>query len=149
MASAETTYIDPSALRRLYVHDASSRAFCAWMARLRGPAPLTLHGKAELINSIYLAVFRGDIRVKMAEGAVGDLESDLMQGRLCLADVPWRRAVERGAALSRTYTASLGTRTLDVLHVASALELGSRAFVTYDDRQALLAKKVHLRVVRP
>ncbi len=69
--------------------------------------------------------------------------------RLALADVPWRRALDRAAELSRAYTPRLGTRTLDVLHVASALELGSRAFVTYDERQAALAKAVKLRVVRP
>jgi hypothetical protein len=119
------------------------------MARLRGPVPLTLHGKAELINSVYLAVFRGDISAALADGAMGDLDSDLTQGRLALAEVPWRRVLERAAELSRMHTSSFGTRTLDVLHVASALELRSRAFVTYDERQAVLARKVRLRVVRP
>ena len=73
----------------------------------------------------------------------------LTEGRLALADVPWRRALDRAAELSRAHTPRLGTRTLDVLHVASAIELGSRAFVTYDDRQAALAKAVKLRVVCP
>ncbi len=149
MASADRTYVDPSALRRLYVHDPRSRAFCAWVARLRGPLPLTLHGKAEVVNSIELAVFRRDITAAIAEGALADMASDLREGRLALVDVPWRRTFERAAELSRAYTPSLGTRTLDVLHVASALELGSRVFVTYDERQAALAKLVSLRVARP
>ena len=149
MASADKTYVDPSALRRLYVHDQRSRAFCAWIARLRGALPLTLHGKAEVVNSIELAVFRQDITVAMAEGALADLASDLKDGRLAMADLPWRRALDRAAELSRIYTPSLRTRTLDVLHVASALELGSRAFVTYDERQAALAKAVSLQVARP
>ncbi len=110
---------------------------------------MTLHGKAEIINSIELAVFRRNITAAIAEGALADLASDLTEGRLALADVPWRRALDRAAELSRAYTPRLGTRTLDVLHVASALELGIRAFVTYDERQAALAKAVKLRVVRP
>lgn len=149
MANAERTYVDPSAFRRLYIHDAHSRAFCAWAARLRGPLRLTLHGKAEIVNSIELAVFRQDIPWAAAEEALADLESDLDQGRIVLTDVPWRRAFDRATELSRTYTPKLGTRTLDVLHVATALELGSRAFATYDDRQGALAKAVRLRVVRP
>lgn len=70
MTSADRTYVDPSALRRLYIHDPRSRAFCAWRARVRGPLPLTLHGKAELINSIELAVFRRDITPAVAHGAL-------------------------------------------------------------------------------
>lgn len=45
--------------------------------------------------------------------------------------------------------ADLGTRTLDVLHVASAVALGAQRFVTYDIRQAALAKAVGLRVLAP
>jgi hypothetical protein len=37
---------------------------------VRGPLPLTLHGKAELINSIELAVFRRDITPAVAHGAL-------------------------------------------------------------------------------
>lgn len=46
-------------------------------------------------------------------------------------------------------TAKLGTRTLDVLHVATALALGAQRFVTYDTRQAALVKAVKLRVLAP
>lgn len=68
MVNAERTYVDPSALRRLYIHDQHSRSFCAWIGRVRGSLPLTLHGKAELVNSIALAVFRRDITAAVAEG---------------------------------------------------------------------------------
>jgi predicted nucleic acid-binding protein len=149
VASADTTYVDPSALRRLYVHDDRSRAFCAWLARIRGALPLTRHGRSEIVNSICLAVFRRDIEKEVAEGAILDLDADLREGRLVLSDVPWRRVFDLAADLSRTHTSELGTRTLDVLHVASALALGSRTFVTYDDRQAALAKAARLRVAKP
>ncbi len=149
VASAERTYVDPSALRRIYIHDNRSRGFCTWRARLRGTLPLTRHGRVELVNSICLAVFRADINRAEGEAALADLEADLEEGRLWLADVPWRHALDRAGDLSRLHTPVLGTRTLDVLHVASALVLESRSFVTYDERQAALAKAVGLRVVRP
>ena len=147
--SAEGTYVDPSALRRLYVHDDHSRAFCASRARLGGSLPVTLHGRAEPVNSISLAVFRRDISAEVADAAVVDLDNDIADGHLHLADLLWRRALEGATRLSREHTQTLGTRTLDVLHVSSALVLRCREFVTYDDRQAALAKAVKLRVVRP
>lgn len=149
VASAEKTYVDPSALRRLYVHDDHSRAFCAWRARLGGSLPLTLHGRGELANSIMLAVFRGDLSPEAGQGAWNDIESDFEAGRLHIATMLWRKTLQRAIDLSLVHTPALGTRTLDVLHVAAAVVLGCRSFVTYDDRQAALAKAVGLRVVAP
>jgi len=42
--------------------------------------------------------------------------------------------------LARRHCGRLGMRTLDTLHIASALELGCTEFWTLDDRQAALAK---------
>lgn len=86
MANADRTYVDPSAFRKLYVHEAHSRAFCVWAARVRGTLFLTLHGKTEIVNSIQLAVFRRALPRQVAEGAVADLDSDLAEGRIVLAD---------------------------------------------------------------
>jgi predicted nucleic acid-binding protein len=49
--------------------------------------------------------------------------------------------------LSQTYSPTLGTRTLDVLHVACALELRMRHFLTFDHKQKQLAEAVGLRPV--
>jgi predicted nucleic acid-binding protein len=43
----------------------------------------------------------------------------------------------------------LGTRSLDVLHVATAVTLGAKHFVTYDERQGALAKVVGLTLLAP
>ena len=48
------------------------------------------------------------------------------------------------AQLARRHAAKLGLRTLDTLHVASALELKAERFWTFDDRQARLAEAVGL-----
>ena len=61
----------------------------------------------------------------------------------------WRRALDTAADLSRRHTPLLGTRSLDVLHVASALTLGMTGLVTYDDRQAKLVRAVKLRLLQP
>ena len=149
MANADRTYVDPSALRCLYLHDDRSRGFCAWRRRLRGALPITRYGYSELVNAIALAAFRGDVTREVAEGATADLDADLGAGRLRLAELAWRRALDAAAQLSRRHTPAIGTRSLDVLHVACALTLGMGVFITYDVRQAKLATAVGLRLLRP
>ena len=149
MASAEATYVDPSALRSLYLHDDRSARFCAWRRRLGGCLPVTRFGRAEIVNSIHLATYRKEIDDRFARAAIADLDDDVREGRLTVLDVLWRRTLDLAAELSALHTATLGTRTLDVLHVATAVTLEARRFVSYDDRQATLAKAVGLRVLAP
>jgi len=47
---------------------------------------------------------------------------------------------------SRQRTAKGGNRTLDILHVATAVHLGAKQFLTFDARQRELAKYAGLRV---
>jgi predicted nucleic acid-binding protein len=49
------------------------------------------------------------------------------------------------AQLARRYAARLGLRTLDTLHVASALELKAQRFWTFDERQKKLARAAGLK----
>ncbi len=149
MASADRTYADPSALRSLYIHDDRSLRFCSWRRRIGGTLLLTRHGYGEIVNSVALAVFRRDVSRDAAQAAVAALDEDIAEGRLLLVDLPLRRTLDRAADLSRVYTPHLGTRTLDVLHVAAALTLDMKWFVTYDARQAKLARKVGLKVLSP
>jgi hypothetical protein len=44
-------------------------------------------------------------------------------------------------------TANTGSRSLDIIHVASALALKANRFLTLDDRQSELASMVGLKVV--
>ena len=54
-------------------------------------------------------------------------------------------AFEICAQLGRRHGAKLGLRTLDTLHVASALELKAERFWTFDERQKKLARLVGLK----
>jgi len=149
VTSAERTYVDPSALRSLYVHDRRSARFCAWRRRLGGCLPVTRFGRAELVNSVHLAVHRKDIDEHLARAAIADFDADIREGRLVVVDVLWRRTLDLAAELSTQHTAVLGTRTLDVLHVATAVTLQARRFVSYDDRQAAMARAAGLRILAP
>ena len=74
-----------------------------------------------------------------------ELSRDCAAGVWALTGFP-EATFTRGAALARTYVAKLGTRTLDSLHVAAALELKAERFWTFDERQKKLAKTSGLKV---
>lgn len=149
VATADNTYVDPSALLKLYVKEPESRVMSAWRAKIRGPLLVTHHGKVELINAIGLGRHRGIITAATHQAAIAALDDDFEQGRYIQADLLWRATLDRAAEISRKYTPTLGCRSLDVLHVASALELGLRYFVTFDIRQQQLADAVKLKLTLP
>ena len=149
MATADKIYADPSALLKLYLHEPESRTMAAWRGKMRGPLAVTHHGRVELINGIALAAHRGLIDERAFGAALAALDDDLEQGRYAQADLLWRAALKRAADLSRQHSRSLGTLTLDVLHVASALELGLPVFISFDIRQQNLVRAVGLKLLVP
>jgi predicted nucleic acid-binding protein len=147
VAKAETIYADPSALLKLYVHQPESARMNAWRRRVRGALALTHHGRVEIINGICLAAFRGYITVEAMNDALASIEEDLEQARYIQADLLWRATLKRAADVSRKHTPTIGCRSLDVLHVASALELDMKSFLTFDSRQQKLAQAVGMKLI--
>ena len=147
MASAERTYVDPSALLKLYIHEPESAAMSAWRMRLKGALPMTTHGRLEITNAIGLAAFRKAISADASADALLSFDEDLDEGRYIQIDVSWRATLKRAIQISRAHTPALGCRSLDVLHVATALELGIPNFVTFDLRQQQLARAAGLKAI--
>lgn len=149
MATANNVYADPSALLKLYLHEPESQRMAAWRAKVRAPLAVSHHGRVELVNGIALAAHRKLIGEQAFGAALAALDDDFDQGRYYQADLLWRATLNRAAELSREHSRSLGTRSLDVLHVASAMELGLRTFITFDIRQQNLVKAVGLKLLVP
>jgi len=49
--------------------------------------------------------------------------------------------------LSRRHTKKTGSRSLDILHVASALSIKADRFLTLDERQSRLASLTGIKIV--
>jgi predicted nucleic acid-binding protein len=146
VAIAEPIYVDPSALTCLYFHQDGSREMAHWRATA-GPLAVTQHGRTEVINSICRQKFLGEKSEREVQGALAVLSADFINGRLYHADLIWRAALNRAAELSIEHTPTLGTRASDVLHVACALELNCRRFLTFDERQQELAHTIGLKTI--
>ena len=149
MANADSIYADPSALLKLYLKEPESRAMAAWRKKVGDPLLVTHHGRLELTNGIGLAAYRGIITDKIHYAAMAALDDDFVQGRYKQGDLLWRATLKRAGELSRKHTRSIGCRSLDILHVASALELELKHFATFDARQQQLARAAGLKTIVP
>jgi predicted nucleic acid-binding protein len=136
-------YVDSSFLVSLYVtdeHSVESRQRVLAASSI----PLTPLHLAEWAHAIAQHVFRGKLRPSEAQQIHLQLETDRSAGRWLEVALP-EHAFELCADLARRHGPRLGVRTLDSLHVASALELKVEQFWTFDERQAKLAKAEGLK----
>ena len=126
-------YLDASAIVKLVVEDAESGALRAWLRRRRAPRVTSDLSRVEVPRACMRAE---PTAMLQAQRAVSRLST-----------VPLTPTVLSAAAALQPP----GLRTLDAVHVASALAVGSavRAFVTYDHRLEVAARQLGLDVERP
>ncbi len=95
----------------------------------------------EIPNAIALKRFRKELTSAQENAALAAFESDVTSGRLARPAYDLGSVFVRAISLSRKYSAALGTRSMDILHVAVALEAGCRELVSFDERQRRLARR--------
>jgi predicted nucleic acid-binding protein len=78
--------------------------------------------------------------------ALADLQSDLDTGAVVVVTADWPDVHRLAETISKRHTVAGGHRSLDVLHVATALHLGAREFLTFDTNQRKLAAAEKLKV---
>jgi predicted nucleic acid-binding protein len=139
-------YADTSFLISLYVQDHNSAAADSLVRRHRPTFLLTPFGELEFSNAVELRVFRRELTKAEARSVRDEFLSHLGAGVFQLEELD-RAAWQTALRLSRRHTSRLGGRTLDVLHVATALVLKPDAFCTFDERQRRLARAERLRVL--
>lgn len=150
-------YADSSFLLRLVTSEVDSPGVVAEYRRLRSPKLffLPLHA-LEVRNAILQRAFHqrrsipsGDRQhvARERDAALARLERLISRRALLDVTLDLDSAITRAANLSKAHTERLGTRAIDLLHVASALTLESELFLTTDVRQAQLARAESLKVV--
>lgn len=138
-------YADTSFLVSLYVLDANSGPASGQMKRVQLPMLLSSLCELELLNAIRLRQFRREITASNAAAASTLFTKDVEAGIFKVVALS-AATFDVAKRLARQHTPQFGTRTLDVLHVASALVLKAHTFLTFDRSQANLAKALHLAV---
>jgi predicted nucleic acid-binding protein len=77
---------------------------------------------------------------------LAQFDANVAEKVFVLAEVDWPDVHSLAERLSAAHTRKDGYRTLDVLHVATALHLRAERFLTLDAGQAALARAVGLKV---
>lgn len=103
--------------------------------------------QTELRNALYRKCGRGEITKRQLEIVLKDVQADMDGGVLEMPDVEWREVWTEADRLTAKYALATQCRTLDVLHVAVAMQLDIKTFGTTDVRQMVVARKAGLKVV--
>jgi len=147
-------YPDTSFLCSIYRKQEHTPAALALKRGLSEPLHFTSLLEFEFLQAIELQVWlhsndrtRGYGR-KEADKMITAWEADIASGlnRLVPFDMDVVLKLSRGHSLR--FTSSGGHRTLDILHVATAVHLGAEKFLTFDSRQKALAEHAGLEVLR-
>lgn len=139
-------YPDTGFLCSLYAPDAHTARAVSRMKRQALPLAYTWLHQLELRNALRLRVFRGEITPTQRDASLNTLLADLAAGVLAAASAPLTEVSLEAERLSTLHSETLGTRSLDILHVAVAVALGLAQFLTFDSRQAALARAAGLKV---
>jgi predicted nucleic acid-binding protein len=138
-------YSDTSFLVSLYSPDANSVAAARTMQASSGDRFVSVFGELEVVNAMGLRVFRKEVSAAQAQSSLNHFEKDLRAGVFQLRPLT-EQIFERARQLCRRTTSRLGTRSADLLHVASALELSADCLYTFDQKQRKLARAVRLKL---
>ena len=145
-------YPDTSFLCASYREQDNSHLADRWIEAESDPLPVSSFLLLEFRQSIrfHIRLFGKD-RTKgfpKAEGMamLRAIQSDLTNNVLQMVAPDWADVHRIAEELSAKHTESGGHRLVDILHIATALHLGSETFLTFDSNQKLLAEAEGMEV---
>ena len=141
-------YCDTSFLVSLYTPDTNSPAAAAEARRSTTTLFISPLVELELTNALQLRVFRKELTKGEASAAYAVIQKDLAAGVYATQPVS-AMVFDTAKRISLKYTAGIGSRSLDVLHVAVALAMRAEVLLSFDDNQRKLAKAAGLRAAPP
>ncbi len=145
-------YPDTSFVCSIYREQSHSKRADAHKKTMTEPLHFSALLEFEFIQAIRLQIWlhesdwRKGYTEKEADQMIADWETDITTGANVLVAADSSAVLRMAHTLSLQRTAKGGHRTLDILHVATALHLGAKEFLTFDGRQRELADYAGLRV---
>ena len=143
---------DTSFLCAFYRQQDNSQLAAAHAVTMKEPLHVTELLAYEFRQSLRLQVWRhshnprNGMPLADAQAALSQFEADLKHGTAVLAPCSLQDVLRLAEDLSARHTIADGHRSFDVLHVATALLLGARDFLTFDANQRQLAAAEKLKV---
>jgi predicted nucleic acid-binding protein len=135
-------YPDTGSLVKFYYPEPDSAVVIA--AAGGQPLLFTDFHELEIMSALQAKVFRHEATVAQVTATLQQINADRNAGRLITTPVNWPDAFARAIDFTRLYAALSGTRALDTLHVAIAVQVAATELLTTDVRQRSLAATVGL-----
>jgi predicted nucleic acid-binding protein len=137
---------DTAIIPKLYVQEATSPDAIRLANECQTPFLLTPWQEIEARTALRLKSFRKEITTAEMEASLKAFDDDILSGRWKTPEYAETTVRRFARNLSDRHAAKVGCRTLDLLHIAVALSLGVKTFVTFDERQRAVAKLEGLTV---
>lgn len=141
-------WLDTSVLVSLYVPEARSERVSRLVQRVGEPILFSQLHELEFANALRLRLFRREAKPKAVAATLARIEEDLHEGVLRRAAIEWPGTFSKALELSKRFTPRVGSRSLDLLHVAAAVLARSDRFATADRRQGAIARRAGLKTTR-
>jgi len=129
-----------------YIADTHTSQAKEYLLQTGAPLSLTPLHALEVRNAFKLGIFRKLLTNAEAAAAWKNVQKDLHSGRLVRSAVKWPSVLRLAARFSEKHSSVYGTRSLDIVHVATAKLMRVEEFVSFDGRQRSLASAVGLKV---
>ena len=139
-------YVDTSVMVKLYIKEEYSLEVSHWIRRNNEAIPLTRFHELEFTNAIYLKQFRTEMTNEQALLVLSKFDEHQRRGVYYRPQIDWTDTMNSALDLSQSHTKTTGSRSLDILHVASALAIKANRFLTLDKRQSALAGSAGLTI---
>ena len=140
-------YYDSGVLVKLYVREEFSDSVARFLAERREAVVINDLHEIEMRNALRLKRFREEIDDGQLAASMTMVASDLSARRLIRTGVDWQSVFAEAERLSATTTTGTGVRTIDLLHVAAALDRGATGLVSLDHRQRAAARLAGLGLI--
>ena len=111
-----------------------------------GPVMLSPLSLLEIRNALNMAIRRGEMGEAEREAVLADIRRQIEAGFFRMAEVSQSEIYAKAGELSDRHTPALLTRSLDLMHVGTALLCKAKRFLSTDTRQRAAAKAEGLEV---
>ena len=144
-------YPDTSFLCALYRTQDNSVRAVAYRRAMAEPLHVTRLLLWEFRQSVRFQAFRHSnnrhvgYSLHEAEKMLSDLGDDISDGFVTMVEIDFINILVTGERISKARTFSGGHRSFDILHIATAIELGAKEFLSFDANQNALAADEGLR----
>ncbi len=139
-------YLDSSVLVKLYYPEPESESVERWVFLHQAHLLCTSLHALEIRNAMNSKLFRSEISGGQYAEWARRFEQDRSHGVLQNYAPNWSRVFHQAERIVEGSTRRMGTRSLDILHIALACDAPTDVFLTNDARQGHAAEQFGLTV---